>query len=206
VGIVGRHRSQGNLDAVFKWTYHVFWGAEDVAGHDGTRGETYRQQGRLDDVPERCRRERVEAALNSDLREPPAIPWSTRTVPGGTEDFSSQIAQFKKAGAEIGMGLFIPPDFTNFWKQAAQTGYMPKIATYTKALLFPQSVEALARSPTLSTECGGRPTIPSSRTSLADCQELPPTSRPPRISSGRSLCCTSCLRLGRRRPQADYEC
>ena len=59
------------------------------------------------------------------------------------EDFSTQIAAFKKAGAEIGTGIFIPPDFTNFWKQSAQQGWKPKIATYTKALLFPQSVEAL---------------------------------------------------------------
>ena len=41
------------------------------------------------------------------------------------------------------MGVFIPPDFTNFWKQAIQQGWKPKLATYAKALLFPQSVEAL---------------------------------------------------------------
>ena len=41
------------------------------------------------------------------------------------------------------MGVFIPPDFTNFWKQSIQQGWIPKAATYAKALLFPQSVEAL---------------------------------------------------------------
>ena len=41
------------------------------------------------------------------------------------------------------MGVFIPPDFTNFWKQAAQQGWKPKLGTYAKALLFPQSIEAL---------------------------------------------------------------
>jgi branched-chain amino acid transport system substrate-binding protein len=39
--------------------------------------------------------------------------------------------------------VFIPPDFTNFWKQASQQGWKPKLATYAKALLFPQSIEAL---------------------------------------------------------------
>jgi branched-chain amino acid transport system substrate-binding protein len=37
----------------------------------------------------------------------------------------------------------IPPDFTTFWKQAAQQGYRPRLATIAKALLFPSSVEAL---------------------------------------------------------------
>jgi branched-chain amino acid transport system substrate-binding protein len=37
----------------------------------------------------------------------------------------------------------IPPDFTTFWKQAAQQGYRPELATIAKALLFPSSVEAL---------------------------------------------------------------
>jgi branched-chain amino acid transport system substrate-binding protein len=40
-------------------------------------------------------------------------------------------------------GVPIPPDWTTFWKQAAQQGFKPKIATVGKALLFPRSVEAL---------------------------------------------------------------
>jgi branched-chain amino acid transport system substrate-binding protein len=60
-----------------------------------------------------------------------------------TEDFSSQISEFKQAGAEILTGVPLPPDFTNFWKQASQQGFNPKIASVGKALLFPASVEAL---------------------------------------------------------------
>ena len=37
----------------------------------------------------------------------------------------------------------LPPDFTNFWKQSLQQGFNPTIATVGKALLFPQSLEAL---------------------------------------------------------------
>jgi branched-chain amino acid transport system substrate-binding protein len=40
-------------------------------------------------------------------------------------------------------GVPIPPDWTTFWKQAAQQGFKPKIASVGKALLFPRSVEAL---------------------------------------------------------------
>jgi hypothetical protein len=31
----------------------------------------------------------------------------------------------------------IPPDFTNFWKQAYQQGLKPPFVTIAKALLFP---------------------------------------------------------------------
>ncbi len=62
------------------------------------------------------------------------------TVP--TEDFTKQISEFKKFGAEIVAGSVISPDFTNFWKQAIQQDFKPKILTIGKALLFPQSLEA----------------------------------------------------------------
>jgi branched-chain amino acid transport system substrate-binding protein len=44
---------------------------------------------------------------------------------------------------EIVTGVPIPPDWTTFWKQAAQQGFRPKVASIGKALLFPRSVEAL---------------------------------------------------------------
>ncbi len=61
----------------------------------------------------------------------------------GTEDYSNVITKFKSAGAEILTGVMIPPDMTNFWKQAQQQGWVPKLALVGKALLFPQSVDAL---------------------------------------------------------------
>ena len=168
-------RSQGNLDAVFKWTYHVFWGAEDVAAV------------MTDAWPNISTNKVVSMMFPNDADGNALRPLYTPIFKNagytvvdagpfqdGTEDFSSQIAQFKKAGAEIGMGLFIPPDFTNFWKQAAQQGYMPKIATYTKALLFPQSVEALgAISNNLSTEVWWSPNHPFKSDFLGQtCQEF----------------------------------
>jgi branched-chain amino acid transport system substrate-binding protein len=137
-------RSGGDLNAEFKWTYHVFWGAEDVAAT------------MLDAWPN-IQTNKVIATMfpndaDGNALRPIYMPLFEQggytVVDGGafqdgTEDFTVQIAAFKKAGAEIGTGIFIPPDFTNFWKQAAQQGWTPKIATYTKALLFPQSVEAL---------------------------------------------------------------
>ncbi len=48
-------------------------------------------------------------------------------VPAGTEDFTVQIAAFKKAGCEILTGTHYPNDFTNFWNQAQQQGYKPRL-------------------------------------------------------------------------------
>ena len=61
----------------------------------------------------------------------------------GTEDFTSQISKFKAADVDILNGVMIPPDFTNFWKQAYQQGLKPPLVTIAKALLFPSALEAL---------------------------------------------------------------
>ncbi len=63
-----------------------------------------------------------------------------------TDDFSAQINAFKAANADIVTGVVIPPDFTTFRNQAIQQGYSPKIISVGKAILFPQSVEALGEA------------------------------------------------------------
>jgi branched-chain amino acid transport system substrate-binding protein len=60
-----------------------------------------------------------------------------------SEDFTQQISLFKKEGCEVCTGNQTPPDFTNFWKQAIQQGFQPKIFSMSKALLFSQSIEAV---------------------------------------------------------------
>jgi branched-chain amino acid transport system substrate-binding protein len=78
-----------------------------------------------------------------------------------TQDFSAQIAAFKKANAEVLTGVVIPPDFKTFWTQAAQQGYKPKIASVGKALLFPAAVEAIGPiAEGLSTEVWWSPSHP----------------------------------------------
>jgi branched-chain amino acid transport system substrate-binding protein len=63
----------------------------------------------------------------------------------GTNDYSSQIALFKKHNCEIFNTFPIPPDFATFWRQAAQQGYtqMVKIAQIAKTGLFESQVDAL---------------------------------------------------------------
>ena len=61
----------------------------------------------------------------------------------GSDDFTEQISQFKQAGCEVITGSNNPPDFTNFWKQAIQQGFQPKLASTGNALLFPQTLDAI---------------------------------------------------------------
>jgi branched-chain amino acid transport system substrate-binding protein len=137
-------RTGGNLDAVFKWTYHVFFGAEDSFDVMG-------------DVFHRLPTNNVLALLYSnssdgnavhDVELPVLKEMGFTVVDGsgfteGNEDFTAIISMFKKAGAELGHGLVSPGDFINFWKQSIQQSWLPKVSLWGKALLFPQSLEAI---------------------------------------------------------------
>jgi branched-chain amino acid transport system substrate-binding protein len=63
----------------------------------------------------------------------------------GSSDFSAQISKFKASGAELFTCTPIPPDFQTFWKQSAQQGFKPKLATVAKVMLFPSEAEALGQ-------------------------------------------------------------
>jgi branched-chain amino acid transport system substrate-binding protein len=142
---IGRGGKPGSTS--FKWTYHFFWGLEDVEA-------VYLDM--WDAVPTN---KKTGAIWPND---PDGNAWGDAVngfgpvvakrgysiidpghYPDGTQDFSAQIAKFKSGDAEVLLGVPIPPDFTTFWKQAVQQGFKPKIATIGKALLFPSSIEAL---------------------------------------------------------------
>ncbi len=148
----------------FKWTYHFFWGLEDVVA-------TY--QDIWSQIPNNSKAGTIwpndpdGQAWSSPNGFPPALSALkfTTTNPGlyadGNQDFTSQISAFKAANADVLLGVPIPPDFTTFWNQAVQQGYHPKVATIGKALLFPSAVEALgANGQNLSTEMWWGPTFP----------------------------------------------
>jgi branched-chain amino acid transport system substrate-binding protein len=79
----------------------------------------------------------------------------------GISDFSAPIATFKKGGAELFTTTPLPPDFNTFWRQAAQQGYRPKLATVAKVLLFPSEAEALGSLVNnVATDCWWSPAFP----------------------------------------------
>jgi branched-chain amino acid transport system substrate-binding protein len=61
----------------------------------------------------------------------------------GLTNFSSLIQEFKAGNCDFFTNVQLPPDFNVMWKQAAQLGFKPKLATVGKVLLFPGDVKAL---------------------------------------------------------------
>lgn len=131
----------------FNWTYHIFWGLEDViaAFTDGWKSvSTNKKVGGL--FPNDGD---GNAWGDKELGFPKPLSGMgfSLTDPGrfqdGTQDFSSQIAAFKRDGVEIVTGVVIPPDAKTFLTQARQQGLRPKVITLGKALLFPAAIEAL---------------------------------------------------------------
>jgi branched-chain amino acid transport system substrate-binding protein len=143
---LGQQRDPANPKP-FTWAYHFFWGLEDI-------------ESVFADMWSQVASNKVVAGLfpndgDGKAWGDPKLGFPAFFAPKGysivdpgryqdqTDDFSSQIARYKAAHAEILTGVPIPPDFTNFWKQASQQGFKPKIASVGKALLFPSSIEAL---------------------------------------------------------------
>jgi branched-chain amino acid transport system substrate-binding protein len=134
----------------FNYTYHFFWGIEDViASYTGMWGQlsTNKEVGGL--FPNDGD---GNAWGDAKLGFPPVLsPKGYKIIDPGryqdlTDDFTAQISAFKSGNAEILTGVVLPPDFTTFWNQAQQQGYRPKIASIAKAILFPVSVKALGAS------------------------------------------------------------
>jgi branched-chain amino acid transport system substrate-binding protein len=162
----------------FKFAYHFFWGLEDIEQVFFDMWETIATNKKVGGLFPNDGD--GNAWGDPDVGFPSFFGPKGYTIvdPGRfedlTQDFSAQISAYKKANAQILTGVPIPPDFTNFWKQANQQGFVPKIASVGKALLFPSSVEALGDiGEGMSTEYWWGPTHPFS-SSLTDqsAQEL----------------------------------
>lgn len=149
----------------FDYAYHFFWGLEDVIAvftNMWAQVETNRKVGGL--FPNDGD---GNAWGDKTVGFPPVLEKMGYALndPGRyqnmTDDFSAQINAFKAGECEIVTGVVIPPDFTTFWNQARQQGFLPKVASIGKALLFPQAVEALgAAGHNLSSEVWWSPSHP----------------------------------------------
>ncbi len=134
----------------FNFAFHYFWGLEDVIAvflNMWNQIETNKAVGGLfpNDGDGNA-----WGDPNVGVGPGFAAQGYTLTDPGRyqnlTDDFSAQINAFKAAACDIVTGVVIPPDFTTFRNQALQQGFNPKIITVAKAILFPQSVEALGEA------------------------------------------------------------
>jgi branched-chain amino acid transport system substrate-binding protein len=144
---IGRGGKPG--ETTFDWTYHFFWGLEDIIPQFISMWSSLDTNKSVGGLFPNDGDGNVWG--DTTVGFPPALTGAgfTLTDPGRYEnlnqDFTAQIAAFKKAKAEIITGVPIPPDFPTFWKQAKQQGFVPKAASIGKALLFPESIQALGK-------------------------------------------------------------
>ncbi len=131
----------------FNWTYHVFWGLEDVIANFTNGWKSVPTNKKVGGLFPNDGDGNAWGDKELGFPKPLSQQGFTLTDPGrfqnGTQDFSAQIAKFKAEGVEIVTGVVIPPDAKTFLTQARQQGFRPKVITLGKALLFPGAIEAL---------------------------------------------------------------
>ncbi|MGD0607679.1 MAG: ABC transporter substrate-binding protein [Streptosporangiaceae bacterium] len=92
----------------------------------------------------------------------------------GTTNYSSMISAFKAEKADFFTNVPLPPDFATMWKQSAQQGFKPKLATVAKVLLFPTDAYALGSLvENVATDTWWVPTMPWTSSFTGEtCQQL----------------------------------
>src|SRR5260221_8626968 len=117
----------------FKWTYHFFWGAEALIS---TFINLYDDLATNRIVGALWPNDSDGNAFSDPQRGMPPVLMkrgykvvNTGSFDPFAENFTSQITAFKSQGVEIVTSVLPPPTFANFWTQAAQQGFKPKIVT-----------------------------------------------------------------------------
>lgn len=149
----------------FEWTYHFFWGLEDIIGV--FTGLWAKLPGAKTVGALWPNDSDGNAWGDPKIGFPPVLAQKGfKLVDKGryqspSDDFSAYIAEFKKQGVDIVTGVMPPPDFANFWNQAGQQGLKPKIVTVGKATEFPAAIAAFGdRAEGLTVEVWWSPVHP----------------------------------------------
>ena len=148
---------KGDPKKGFEWTYHFFWGFDMIGNTFVDMWATLPTNKVVATLftndPDGIAASDKERGLPALFRSKGYDVHELGLYPPLSDDFSSQIAEMKKANAELVCGIFNPPQFATFWTQCAQQGFKPKVVTPPKAVLFPTAVEALGdRGVGISTE------------------------------------------------------
>src|SRR5215471_14671259 len=149
----------------FHWTYHFFWGLEDIIANFTAGWKSVETNKKVGGLFPNDGDGNAFGDKQHGFPGPLAQQGFSLLDPGRYQnmnnDFSAQIAAFKSDGVEIVSGVVIPPDAKTFLTQAKQQGFKPKVITLAKALLFPASLEALGDlGDGLSTEVWWSPSHP----------------------------------------------
>lgn len=131
----------------FNWAYNVFWSIADLNGVYIGLFESLPTNKKVACLwandPDGIATADEKTGFPSAL-QPAGYTWlNPGLVTAGTEDFSSVINQFKAEGCECLTALLNPPDFANFWKQAKQQGWVPKVTNIGRAILTRPDMDAV---------------------------------------------------------------
>lgn len=131
----------------FNWTYHFFWGLEEVISVYTNMWKSVSTNQKVGGLfPNDSD---GNAWGDPKMGLPPALAAHgfKTTDPGRfqtmTQTFAAQLSSFKKEGNDIVTGVVITPDMKTFLTQARQQNYKPKVISVAKALLLPSQVEAV---------------------------------------------------------------
>ena len=126
------------------WSFHAFW---TIGSYDDVYLDMFDLMPTNKKVGFLFGNDTDGVVISKDLAERAKARGYTVYDPGrfpaDTKDFTSLINQFKQQGIEIVVANLIPPDFANFWKQAHQQGFVPKVMGIGKAALFANDVAAI---------------------------------------------------------------
>ncbi len=137
----------GDAAKGFDWTYHFFWGADQLVGNFVDLWNSVDTNKKVGLVCANDPDGNALADAKTGFPAGAAAAGYTMVDPGryetGAPSFDSLIGQFKSESTEVITGIPIPPDFAKFWTAAKQQGLNPKLVTVAKACLFPEAVTAL---------------------------------------------------------------
>lgn len=130
----------------YKWSYEAFWTIDSLT--DLFIGIWEQQEGKTNKVvgglwPNDADGTQWAKIMGEILPKKGYKVVDPGRFPYFTKDFSSIVNQFKRNKIEILTGTLLTPDWATVWKQCHTQGFIPKIATIAKALLFPSALEAL---------------------------------------------------------------
>ena len=131
-------------EAGYKWSWMFSFGLEDVMGNYTTVWNALPTNKKIAAMWPNDADGNVFAQV-----VPPIMEGAGLTVVDGgrwqpgSEDYTQQISLFKKEGCEVMEGVFVTSDFTNFWQQCHQQGWVPMIACVDKGLLYPEAIESV---------------------------------------------------------------
>jgi branched-chain amino acid transport system substrate-binding protein len=147
LGVGGKLGPTGNpTSPALQWVFHFSFGVPDFAAAYLSMWKQVPTNKKIGVMwPNDDDGNAIRAALGPVLKGAGYTIVDPGAYQDGTNDYTPQITQFKQEDCQIFNTFPIPPDFTTFWRQAAQQGYTKqvKIAQIAKTGLFASQVQAV---------------------------------------------------------------